>query len=102
MVAVSIPTKEHVEMERSMSKIPISSQNKYKRIFKGRELSLNVSLLLILKKLMNYFFPLSSKMSLEKAKKKDALDLLTCKKNKGRLLALQGNMWLREKLTSST
>ena len=48
MVAVSVPAREHVEMERGMSKIPTSSQNK--RISKGRELSLNVSLLLILKK----------------------------------------------------
>lgn len=69
MVAVSIPTKEHVEMERSMNKIPISSQNKYKRIFKGRELSLNVSLLLILKKLINYFFSTFFKNVTRKSKK---------------------------------
>lgn len=35
MVAVSVPNREHVERERNVSKILISSQNMYKRIFKG-------------------------------------------------------------------
>lgn len=66
MVAVSIPKKEHIEMERGMGKILISSQNKYKRISKGRQLSLNVSLLLIWNILKLLFYPLCKKCHLKK------------------------------------
>ena len=73
MVAVSVPSKEHVERERNMSKTLISSQNMYKRIFKGWEVSLNVSLLLTLKK-RNLFFPyMLLKRCLKKQKEKDTL-----------------------------
>ena len=56
-----------------MSKTLISSQNMYKRIFKGWEVSLNVSLLLTLKK-RNLFFPyMLLKRCLKKQKEKDTL-----------------------------